>query len=305
MDPPAPHLAVVGAGPAGLAAALQAHRMGIPTLLLEKDRPGGALAAAFLVENYPGFPSPVAGKELAGRMARQASRLGVPLLRSEVERILPVPGGFLLAASEGEVLARAVIVATGSRPRRLGLPGEEELLGNLIFQRADRLLENGPARRVLVAGGGDVAFDQAAYLASRGMEVRIVHRGGDFRALPRIMATARALGVRVFPNTSILALEGRDDELVVSLSSPEGEENLRVDRMLSAVGKEPDLSLLPRESLAPGGTLPLDGRGRTGLEGLFAAGDLRRGRDRQAVVAAGDGMAAALEAARYLEEAGK
>ncbi len=295
-------LAVVGAGPAGLAAGIQAHRMGLEVLVLERDRPGGALRAAFHVENYPGFPGGLPGKTLADRMARQAQALGVPFHEAEVLRILPAEGGFLLETSGEKVRARAVIAATGSRPRKLGIPGEDDLLGSLIFHRATQLLGSSLPGKVLVVGGGDAAFDQAALLASRGVEVLLAHRSPRPRALPRIISTACSLGVRVLPGARLLSLEREGDGLVASLLDSEGRKTAGVDALLPAVGKEPDFSLLPPEALHPGGGLPVDGRGRTGVPGLFAAGDLRRGLDRQAVIAAGDGMAAVLEAARFLEE---
>ena len=329
-------LAVVGAGPAGLAAAVQARRLGLDLLVLEEDRPGGALATAFFVENYPGFPGGVAGRELARRMVRQAQGLGVPIRKARVLRIRPEEGAFLLETDRGPLQARAVIAATGSRPRALGLPGEEALRGEYLFHRADRLLarmihedssredpgrrhrpadpgsqqdlhgsfglERSPEGKVLVLGGGDAAFDQAAYLASRDVEVLLACRSARPRALERIVALAEAQGVRVLLETRLRSLEIEEEGLVAFLSSPAGEMRVKARRLLLALGKEPDFSLLPREALTPGGILPPHPMGRTGLPGLFAAGDLRRGRDRQAVIAAGDGMAAALEAARYLQE---
>ena len=301
MNTPRTTLAVIGAGPAGLAAGIQAHRMGLKVLLLEENRPGGVLATAFLVENYPGFPGGIAGRELAGRMARQAEDLGVPIRKARVRRVLPGREGFLLGTDQGEVRARAVIVATGGRPRTPDLPGWEDLEGRLLFFQADELLESGPAERVLVLGGGDVAFDQAALLASLGKEVLLACRSPRPRALGKIVSLAEAQGVRVLPETRLHSLEREGKGLVAFLSSPAGEKRVPVDRVLPALGKEPDLSLLPREALEPDGALPRDSSGKTRIPGLFAAGDLRRGLDRQAVIAAGDGMAAALEAARYLE----
>ncbi len=292
-------LLVIGGGPAGLAAASQAVRMGLRTLVIEGDRPGGLVRAALLVENYPGFPGGIRGEDLAARIEAQARALGVTI----------EPGG-VLALSRGDSTwvargphgrswrSRAVVVATGTRPRRLGVPGEADLAGRALVYRVDEIPRDLRPGAAQVVGGGDCALDQALHLWQRGWRVEVLVRGPRPRALPLLVERAVARGIAVHARTVVLAARERDGRAVLVTHGPHGEREREADLVLVSVGREPVWPDLP-------GALDLaavDSLGRAPWPGLYVAGDCRRGLVRQAAVAVGDGVAAAMDAGRFLED---
>jgi len=299
-------LAVVGAGPAGLTAAMQACRLGVETLLFEADRPGGFLLTAWRVENFPGFPRPLAGARIARLLLRQAEARGVVVSADRIEAVEPGPDRFRLTGRSGRYEAVAVILATGSRSRRLALPGAAALEGERLFYRADRLLERLPAPpSVLVIGGGEAAFDQALMVAGGGARVTLALRGRRDRALPEQAAAVRRAGIEVRREHRPAGLEKSGEIVAVSFHTDRGEERIETAAVLAAIGKEPDWSLVPAAAKGPGGEPATDLAGETALPGLYLAGDLRRGPHRQGAIAAGDGMAAALAAAAHIGRKGE
>ncbi len=291
-------LVVVGAGPAGLAAATQAHRMGLRTLVLERDRPGGLVRAALRVENYPGFPGGIRGEDLAARIEAQALGIGVEAVRAHVTRIDPEGEAWVLHDSEGRTWrSRAVILATGTRPRRLGVAGETELEGRLVWYRVDEVPADRALGEAVVVGGGDCALDQALYLCQRGWRVEVLVRGARARALSLLVERAIALGVEVRFETRVEAVKEQGGRAVVRMRGPEGARERETDLVLVSVGRDPVWPEGPGP-LDPGGA---DAVGRTSWPGLYLAGDCRRGLVRQTAVAVGDGVAAAMDAARFLE----
>ncbi len=298
-------LAVIGAGPAGLAAAVQATRQGLAVALLEADRPGGLLHHADLVENYLGVGW-IAGHELAARLVAQAARSGVRAVRAAVERIALQAGGrYRLELAAGPAVeARGVVVATGTRPADPGLPGAAEQGGTRWFRGVPELLASwsGEPGRAVVVGGGDIAFDGAVSLRRRGWDVTVLVRGTAPRALGLLSRRLDGLGVAVSLDSAVSRVVAAGDAL--RLEGARGGEPAawHADRVLAAVGREPALPPIvdlrggagaaPCASPAEASTLPR----------LWLAGDVARGRDRQASIAAGDGVAAAMAAARELSD---
>lgn len=287
---------VVGAGPAGLAAGIQAHRMGAKTLVIEKKRPGGLLHAAFVVENYPGFPGGIRGEDLAQRMEAHARAVGVQIAEGEVTEVVQVRDRFgALLADGSKVSARAVIIATGTRPERLNIPGEARLFGRLVFYQVDDLLACTPRGSAVVIGGGDCAFDQALHLVHRGWRVALLMRGEKPRALPLLQERAFLQGVEVVRKARVLEMAEQNGKAMIVV---EGERDKKwfADAVLIAVGRKPCLPKLAGHV----NWGALDFASRSPWPGLFIAGDCGRGLLRQASIACGDGMAAAMQAAVFV-----
>ncbi|MEW5935077.1 MAG: FAD-dependent oxidoreductase, partial [Bacillota bacterium] len=172
---------IVGAGPAGLTAAIYAGRARLDTVVIDHGVPGGQVATTDMVENYPGFPQGVSGAELAGLMNEQAERFGARIEMAEVEGLAREGDLWRVDTSEGPYRARAVIVATGTRPRELGVPGEKEFRGRGISYCATCDGAFFRDKPVVVVGGGDSAVTEAEFLTRFASHVTIVHRRDQLR----------------------------------------------------------------------------------------------------------------------------
>ena len=296
---------IIGAGPAGLTAALYAARSRLKILLVERLAPGGQIALSDWVENYPGYPEGINGMELVGKMKEQVDKLGVPLRQGEV-RALEEDRAMKVVYVDGDWLeSRTVVVASGASPKRLGVPGEEKLIGRGVSFCAtcDAPFYRGQA--VAVVGGGDTAVQEALYLTKFAKKVYLVHRRRKLRA-------AKILQERLFHNDKIEVVwssaveEVLGDDLVegVRLRNLEtGEkQELKLAGLFLFIGLRPNSGFLK-------GMVDLDAEGfvitgenlETSVPGIFAAGDVRRKLLRQVSTAVGDGATAAYAAERYLE----
>lgn len=297
---------VLGGGPAGLSAAIYAARSGYATVIVEKAFPGGQIANASHVENYPGFPDGVSGMELGQLMHRQAESQGAQTMMAEVSALQPGVGNGLhtVKTSEGDVQGMAVIIATGSRYRLLDVPGETELTGKGVSYCATC---DGPfyrGKRVAVVGGGDTAITDALELTHFASEVTVVHRRGELRASAALQAKAlNSPKIRFAWNSVVEDVHGEAVVEALRLRNTRDGiiSELVVDGVFVAVGSVPSTGFL-------GETVPLDDSGcvitndlmETSIAGLFAAGDVRHNSARQVITAAGDGATAALSARRYI-----
>ena len=296
---------IVGGGPAGYTAALYAARSGLTTLVLEGTAPGGQLAAAESVENYPGEPQAVKGWYLAERMRQGAERSGAGTVLARVTA-LRLPGPKKLAETEaGTFAGRALIYAAGAFPRRLGIPGEERLLGRGVSFCAacDGAFFRG--RDVAVVGGGNSAVSEALTLSRLCRQVTVVHRRNTLRAERQgVQALEQAGNVRFLWNAAVEAITG--DKAVAGLQYRDlvsGRQALRPSAgVFVAIGRQPETTLLAGQlPLDPAGYVSADETTATAVPGVFAAGDVRSKRLRQVVTAAADGAVAAHMAAAYLE----
>jgi thioredoxin reductase (NADPH) len=302
------NLIIVGSGPAGYTAAVYAARADLNPLVIEGAQSGGALMTTTEVENFPGFPDGVDGPDLMDNMRKQAERFGAELLTDDASRVDLAGDVKRVWVGDTEYRARAVILATGSAWRPLGVPGEQELLGHGVSSCAtcDGFFFRG--QHIAVVGGGDSAMEEATFLTKFAESVTIVHRRGEFRA-SRIMAD-RALSnpkIKVIWDTVVTGVTGTDKVAGLSLRNVKtGEERtLDVTGLFIAIGHDPRSALFA-------GQVDLDAEGyvqvaspssRTSLTGVFAAGDLVDHTYRQAITAAGTGCVAALDAERYLASA--
>ena len=296
---------IVGGGPAGYTAALYAARSGLTTLVLEGTAPGGQLATAESVENYPGEPQAVKGWYLAERMRQGAERSGAATVLARVTA-LRLPGPKKLAETEaGTFAGRALIYAAGAFPRRLGIPGEERLLGRGVSFCAacDGAFFRG--RDVAVVGGGNSAVSEALTLSRLCRQVTVVHRRDTLRAERQgVQALEQAGNVRFLWNAAVEAITG--DKAVAGLQYRDlvsgRQALLPCAGVFVAIGRQPETTLLAGQlPLDPAGYVSADETTATAVPGVFAAGDVRSKRLRQVVTAAADGAVAAHMAAAYLE----
>jgi thioredoxin reductase (NADPH) len=297
-------IVVVGGGMAALTAGLFSARAGRSTLVLEPAVPGGHLVNIARIEDFPGFPDGVSGYELGPNSQLQAMNAGAEFAMSEVTGLTPLDGGWLISTTDDEYRARAVIVATGSHARTLGLPGEERFQGRGISHCAscDGPLYRGQA--VGVVGGGDSALQEAVTLTEHVGRVFLFHRDIAFRAqdvyVQRVLNERK---IEVFPQTEVAALLGDDELTGVQVRDLTTSEARPVDvaALFVYVGLAPNSGFLSNLlRLDADGRVPTDIWMRTELPGVFAAGDVRKDSAAQAVAAAGDGATAAIAADRYL-----
>ena len=297
---------IVGGGPAGYTAALYAARSGLTTLVLEGTAPGGQLAAAESVENYPGEPQAVKGWYLAERMRQGAERSGAATVLAQV-LALGLGGPEKQAeTAAGTFAGRALIYAAGAFPRRLGIPGEERLLGRGVSFCAacDGAFFRG--RDVAVVGGGNSAVSEALTLSRLCRQVTVVHRRDTLRAERQgVQALEQAGNVRFLWNAAVEAITG--DKAVAGLQYRDlvsgRQALLPCAGVFVAIGRQPETTLLAGQlPLDPAGYVSADETTATAVPGVFAAGDVRSKRLRQVVTAAADGAVAAHMAAAYLEK---
>ena len=290
---------IVGGGAAGCSAAIYAARFGLRTLLLDRNAGDGQLAQAAEIENYPGFLS-INGAELAERFRQQAEQSSA-VLQAATLRSIQLDGPVKrLETDIGALEARAVILATGAQPRRLGLSEETGLLGRGVSYCAacDAPLYRGKV--VGVVGGGNSAVAEAYHLSRLCKEVHLIFRRSELRASrSEIARLQERSNVRFHAAVEITALLGT--ERLEGVRFADGRE-LALDGLFVAIGREPESDLFrPQLACSPGGGILTDGDMATALPGVFAAGDVREKAIRQVITAAADGAIAACAAERYIK----
>jgi len=295
---------VIGAGVAGLTAAMVAGRHGVKVAVIDRIGVGGQISTAERIENFPGFPQGVAGHELGPLLHEQAEAAGVEFMLDTVESIAPEGDRFLVRGVD-TLQARAVIVAAGSAPRSLGISGEESFLGKGVSHCASC---DGPffkGEEVVVVGGGDSGVDEALVLAAHAARVTVVHRGASLRAQQSVVARASAdPRIAILLDTVVEEIVGGDAVSGVRLRDQKsGEARLQpVKGVFVHVGLEPNTMFLQGlVALDGAGYIETDAMMRTSRRGLFAAGDIRKGSVALIAAVAGDGATAAVAAVRYLQ----
>jgi thioredoxin reductase (NADPH) len=300
-------IAIIGGGPAGLAAALYAARGRASTVVFESHLPGGQIITTDWIENYPGMPEGLNGSRIAELMHAHAEKFGAQFRTfAAVEKLGDERGGFLITADGEESLARTVILATGARPLTLGIPGEAEFTGRGVSWCAtcDGALYRGKV--VAVIGGGDAALEEALFLTKFAERVHLVHRRDDFRGARVIQERVRA-NDRIELQLSRVPVEirgegGRVSALVLRPAAGGPEELVPVSGVFEFVGVRPASELVDGlAELADGGWVKVSSSMATSYPGLYAAGDVTDTPLKQVVTAAGQGATAAFEALRYLD----
>jgi thioredoxin reductase (NADPH) len=294
---------IIGGGPAGLTAGLYAARARLRTRILVGPTPGGQIALTYRVENYPGLHEPMTGPELVERLMAHAESFGAEIDKREARAVDLTAEPPRVDVGDETLEARAVIVATGSRNRRLGLASEDRLMGRGVFVCAtcDAALYEG--LRVVVVGGGDSALQEALDLSRFAEDVIVVHRRGSFSACNCLQAGAEEEPrIRFMMNTVVEdILGGKYVEAVKLRNAGTGEATtLQTDGVLVAIGWDPNTALFKGQlELDPRGYIVSDGV-KTSRPGVFVAGDVNDDTYRQVVTACAGGCMAALEAERYL-----
>ncbi len=296
-------IAIIGAGPAGMTAALYAVRAGKKAALIEREMYGGQIVRSRKVENYPGAPD-VDGYTLAEQMMTPLRRPEVEVISSAVSEIKKRENGFLLRTDGGEVQARAVILATGVVHRKLGIPGEEALIGRGVSFCAtcDGMFFRG--REVAVVGGGNTAVQDALVLSELCSRVYLIHRRKGFRAeealIERVYQTEN---IEVITDTVVKEIQGESalEALVLSNVGTGDIRELHVAGVFEAVGNLPqNAAFASLVALDEEGYILTDEDCATSTPGVYAAGDCRRKRVRQLTTATSDGTVAALTAVERL-----
>jgi thioredoxin reductase (NADPH) len=296
---------IIGAGPAGLSAAIYTARDKLSTLVIEKGIMGGMITETDRVDNYPGFPEGVNGLDLGAKMYEQAQKYGLKDTSAEVTAIEAYDKNFNINTTDGDYSARAVIIAGGSNKQKLEAPGEKEFTGRGVAYCATCDAPFYTNKIVAVVGGGNAALYEALHLAKFANKVYLIHRRSELRATPIVQERAKQEPkIEYIWNSQVAAVKGQDFvEKVVLKNTVTGETSeLKLDGVFVAIGLSPNTGYLK-------GLVAMDERGmivvndqmQTSVPGIFAAGDIRAGSIRQTISAAGDGAVAAVSAKKWLD----
>ena len=302
---PVHDVVIIGAGPAGLAAALYTGRGRLQTVVLEKAIPGGQILLTDWVENYPGFPEGIAPFELIEHFRKQAEKFGAVIETDEARSLRRENDFWVIAGQNKEYAARAVIITTGAAYRKLGIPNEARLTGKGVSYCATC---DGPFFRdaeVAVVGGGDNALTEAVFLTKFCRKLFVIHRRDQFRAI-------KILQERVFTNPKIEVLwncvlesaegENRLERIIVRNVKENRTFPLPLDGLFISIGMDPHTEFIKGAvGLNEWGEVKVDSRMATDQPGIYAAGDVADACPKQVATAVGAGVSAALSVNEYLE----
>ena len=296
---------VVGAGPAGLTAALYARRADKSVLIIEKGTFGGQITFSPKIENYPAFPQ-ISGNDLADRMVSQALEMGAELEMAEVSGIEENNGVFYVSCDDSQYMSRAVILATGAKHRHLGLDREEEFIGNGISFCAvcDGAFYAG--KSVAVIGGGNSALVEAVMLSEACQKVYVVQNLDFMTGEEKLVrALEKRSNVEFITGTLVDSIYGEDEfgGIIIKNVHTGEKERLGLDGMFVAIGQVPENQQYENlVELSDRGYIESDEECLTKTPGVFVAGDCRTKKIRQITTACGDGAVAALAACRFLDD---
>ena len=300
---------IIGGGPAGLTAGIYHKRARLDTILIEKLAVGGQIILTDIIENYPGFPEPITGMELANRMKDQAKNFGLEIISDEVLEIKKKDEKFIVKTWGEEFSCKGIVIASGSQPRKLNIPGEAKFTGRGVSSCATC---DGPFfkdKKVVVIGGGDTAIEEGLYLTKHASKVYIMHRRDKLRA-------TKILQERAFKNDKIEFIwnglpqsfegENKIEKMIYKNKLTDKENELVIDGIFIFVGITPNNDFIKKSDMG----LKLDEKGyaivdkdlKTNIDGIYGAGDIIKKSLYQVVTAAGDGAQAAFNLQKYIEE---
>lgn len=298
-------VAIIGAGPAGLTAAIYSSRSKLNTVVFEKLFPGGEIATSEWVENFPGFPEGISGSDLAEKIKAQALRFGSVITNEEVKNISKDKDIFTLETYSQKIKAKAVIYATGAEPVKLPVKEEEKFRGKGISYCATCDAAFFKDKEVAIVGGGDTALHEANYLSKYAKKISVIHRRKQLRATkilqeesfsnPKIVFELEYVPVKVLGDMKVEGIE------IENVSTKE-KKVLNVSGIFVAIGTIPNSDLLKGlADLDEKGYVIVNSKMETSLPGLYAAGDVRNTPLKQVITACADGAIAAFQAEKYIE----
>ena len=288
-------IAVIGAGPAGIAASIYLKRAGYKAVLFERETVGGLLRNANHVENYPGFPEGINGQEITKLFRQQLITHGISVTKANVERVSKIPGGYLLQCPRTRFIARCVIVSTGTIPRKISLRGLSGLPANIVNYDIVHMPIKLKGKCILIIGGSDASFDYALTCSERNAYVIILHRLQKPKCL-KLLETRVRLNkkIKVLKNCEPISVIRKQKGIALTFLNGYEKKNIEADYLLIACGREPNISILSRDikhKISNG----------SDISGLYICGDARGG-FRQSGIAVGDGLRIAMTVCKYLED---
>ncbi len=297
---------IVGGGPAALAAAVYTCRALLKTIIFEKKYLGGQLVGTDLIENYPGFPEIISGTDLTQRMESQAKRFGVEIRYEEVLKIGLEDGLKVITTDTDIYVSHIVILAAGAEPKKLGVPGENELYGKGVSYCAtcDGAFYRG--KDVVAVGGGDSSITEGIFLTKYARTVQIVHRRDEFRATKIYLEDARSnLKIKMILNTVIESIYGKEkvEGVITQNILTKEKKDVPCEGVFIFIGSTPNTGFLGNLLCVDAGChIETNTHMETAIEGLYAVGDIRKNSYRQIATAIGEGVTAAIAAEHKLSE---
>jgi thioredoxin reductase (NADPH) len=301
-------LIIIGSGPAGLTAAIYGARANLKTLVIAGSKWGGQLQLTTLVENFPGFPEGIQGPELMGNMRKQVERLGVEIIDQDFSsgNFSDPPAGrpFKITAGGKEYEGKAIIIATGSDARWLGVPGEKEKIGHGVSVCAPCDGFFFREKEVIVVGGGDSAIEEAIALTKFAKKVTVVYRKENLRACEMMADKAKKNPkISFLYNCEVIEILGETNVKAVKIKNNKTSEisEMPIDGVFVAIGHAPNSRVFAGIETDDEGYIKIKEYAKTNIDGIFVAGDVHDKHYQQAIIAAGFGAQAALEAELWLE----
>lgn len=300
-------LIIIGGGPAGLTAGLYAARYKLKTLMIEKMAvSGGQLTSTEWVENYPGFPEPVLGQKLAQDMETQAKLFGLEIINETVTEV-ELTGKIKQVHTPYAVWkAKSILISTGSSPRKLKVPGEEDFKGNGVSYCATCDGPFYPDKTIAVVGGGNTAFEESLFLAKYAAKLYIIHRSNEYKAdailQERVKANPKIELVPFYTVDKIDFYKPEDKKVIIHNTRDNTEKTLPVDGIFIFIGNDPNTKLFEEQLEMDNGYIVTDRAHHTSVQGVWAAGDVQSKALRQVATAVGDGACAAHWINKYIED---
>jgi len=295
---------ILGSGPAGLTAAIYTTRASLKTLVIAGVKWGGQLQLTTEVDNFPGFPEGIQGPDLMSNMRKQAERFGAEFVDENFDQVDFSQSPFSVKIGEKSYEGKAVIIATGADTKWLDVPGEQEKIGRGVSSCAPCDAPFFRNKKVIVAGGGDSAMEEACVLTRFADEVTIVHRRAEFRASQIMQDKAKANPkIKFALNSQITEILGDQNVTGVKIKNLENntESEMPINGVFVAIGHIPNSSIFKNIDVDEKGFIKVRDHYHTNIEGVFVAGDVHDRQYMQAITAAGFGCAAALETEKWLE----
>ena len=299
-------LIIIGGGPAGLTAGLYAKRFGLDVLLIEKAVPGGMITATEFVENYPGFSGGISGPDLGRKLEEHARKYGVDIVYGNALGLEKTGKLFKITTEEHAYTTRAVIIASGSEPKKLGVAGEDAFIGKGVSYCATCDAPFYKDKKIAVVGGGNSAIDEALSLAKFADLVTVIHRRDTLRA-DKVLIEKASADPKIFLKMNTVVEEIIGDEHVKSIRikdlTTDKTSVLNIDGVFIYVGYKPNTELVKGlVKLDENGSVITDDKLATNVPGIFAAGDVRKKSLRQVITSVADGAIAASSVKEFLAQ---